>query len=285
MKTSKYIMLLYLVISAAAFAVDEIHIDYETGATVYAARFQPNGDVFITSGLSDEIWATVGNYDVTMTENGTGGHFVGNFDTSANIGDGSYKITVYEQLGGSPADADRAIYVGSIKWKDGAEDRDASASDSAVTDALITSKHSDTDGKIDATDAELAKVPKSDSNVTWNVTALASINAEVDTALVDYDGPTKGEMDTAHALLATEAKQDIIGGGVGAILVLTTWAQDVLEGDVWIDTAPTPWQVVTTVKEAGGGVGGAERIRKDLKTINDVDVTSSNQRIDRTVEP
>lgn len=34
-----------------------------------------------------------------------------------------------------------------------------------------------------ATAAELAKVPKSDSNVTWNATALASINAEVDTAL------------------------------------------------------------------------------------------------------
>jgi hypothetical protein len=34
-----------------------------------------------------------------------------------------------------------------------------------------------------ATDTEMAKVPKSDSNVTWNATALASINAEVDTAL------------------------------------------------------------------------------------------------------
>lgn len=34
-----------------------------------------------------------------------------------------------------------------------------------------------------ATAAELAKVPKSDSTVTWNATALASINAEVDTAL------------------------------------------------------------------------------------------------------
>lgn len=34
-----------------------------------------------------------------------------------------------------------------------------------------------------ATAAELAKVPKSDSNVTFNATALASINAEVDTAL------------------------------------------------------------------------------------------------------
>lgn len=35
----------------------------------------------------------------------------------------------------------------------------------------------------DATAAELAKVPKSDAAVTWNSTALASVNAEVDAAL------------------------------------------------------------------------------------------------------
>lgn len=45
-----------------------------------------------------------------------------------------------------------------------------------------------------ATAAEMAKVPKSDSNVTWNSTALASINAEADTALADYDGPTYTEL-------------------------------------------------------------------------------------------
>lgn len=37
-----------------------------------------------------------------------------------------------------------------------------------------------------ATAAELAKVPKSDGTATWNATALASINAEADTALSDY---------------------------------------------------------------------------------------------------
>lgn len=36
-----------------------------------------------------------------------------------------------------------------------------------------------------ATAAELAKVPKSDSTVTWNATALASINAQCDTAISD----------------------------------------------------------------------------------------------------
>ena len=39
------------------------------------------------------------------------------------------------------------------------------------------------DTEIATLTTELAKVPKSDSNVTWNATALASINTEVDTAL------------------------------------------------------------------------------------------------------
>lgn len=52
-------------------------------------------------------------------------------------------------------------------------------------------------------------------------TPLADINAEADTALSDYDPPTKAEMDTAHGLLATEAKQDIIDGIVDSILADT----------------------------------------------------------------
>ena len=47
------------------------------------------------------------------------------------------------------------------------------------------------------------------------------VNTEADTALTDYDPPTKPEMDTAHALLATEAKQDVIDGIVDNILVDT----------------------------------------------------------------
>ena len=49
----------------------------------------------------------------------------------------------------------------------------------------------------------------------------AEVNAEADTALSDYDGPTKAEMDTAHGLLATEAKQDLMDTNVDAIKVAT----------------------------------------------------------------
>jgi len=43
----------------------------------------------------------------------------------------------------------------------------------------------------------VAKIPLSDGTISWNATALAAINAEADTALSDYDPPTKTEMDTA----------------------------------------------------------------------------------------
>ena len=49
---------------------------------------------------------------------------------------------------------------------------------------------------VDDVETELAKVPKSDSNVTWNATALGSINAEVDTALntIVPAAPTAGSL-------------------------------------------------------------------------------------------
>jgi len=54
-----------------------------------------------------------------------------------------------------------------------------------------------------------------------NDLSAADVNAEVDTALADYDPPTKAEMDTGHGLLATEAKQDTIDGIVDAIKAVT----------------------------------------------------------------
>lgn len=59
-----------------------------------------------------------------------------------------------------------------------------------------------------ATSAELAKVPKSDSNVTWNATALASINTQADLAISD-------------AALATAANLAIVDTVVDSILVDT----------------------------------------------------------------
>lgn len=95
---------------------NELSFDYGTGFTLYATRFQPGGNVFISDGSSDEVWATADLYDVAMTENGVGGHYVGDFDASGNIGEGTYQVAIFLQAGGSPANSDSAIGRGEMYW-------------------------------------------------------------------------------------------------------------------------------------------------------------------------
>ena len=52
-----------------------------------------------------------------------------------------------------------------------------------------------------ATAAELAKVPKSDSTVSWNATALSAIQTQASSALTSYDPPTKAELDSGFTAL------------------------------------------------------------------------------------
>lgn len=88
----------------------------------------------------------------------------------------------------------------------------------------------------------VAKIPLSDGVITWNATALASINAECDTALTDYDAPTNTEMEArtiVSANYATSAAQttaqndlDIITGVSGVNLLTATQASiDAIEVD------------------------------------------------------
>lgn len=56
------------------------------------------------------------------------------------------------------------------------------------------------DTEVGALTTELAKVPKSDSNVSWNATALAAIQGECTDALNAYDPPTNAEIPTAAAI-------------------------------------------------------------------------------------
>ncbi len=104
---------------------NEIFHNFLTGSTLYSTRFQLDGNVFLTSGASDEVWGAGGNdadnYDVTMTEDGSGGHYVGDFDTSGNIVAGVYRVTIFLQAGGSPADSDLAIAQGELYWDGTAE--------------------------------------------------------------------------------------------------------------------------------------------------------------------
>lgn len=94
-----------------------------------------------------------------------------------------------------------------------------------VVDAILVDTGTTLDDLIDTEIAsiisELAKVPKSDSNVSWNATALASILTEATTALNTYDPPTKAELDTAQAAVRLA---NGVHGGAAATLQLKSIA-------------------------------------------------------------
>ena len=101
--------------------MNELSFDTTSGGTLYAVRFQLDGNVFLTDGSADEVWSTATDYDVTMTEDGVGGHYVGSFDASGNITVGVYPVAVYLQSGGSPANSDIVLGRGIMYW-DGTEE-------------------------------------------------------------------------------------------------------------------------------------------------------------------
>jgi len=68
---------------------------------------------------------------------------------------------------------------------------------------------------------KIAAQVKGTDDIDLSATQKASVNAEVDTALAGYDGPTKAEMDTAHALLATVAALTVVDTVVDAIKAKT----------------------------------------------------------------
>ena len=141
---------------------NEIAHDHTTGSTLYFCAFQPDGNVFLTGGASDEVWGTGGrdadDYDETMTEDGAGGHYVGTFDTS--IAAGVYQVAVYLQAGGSPADTDTALARGEIYW-DGSAEINIFTLDTSINDDVIGSdgdSHEDLSDQMDVLSSQGSKI-------------------------------------------------------------------------------------------------------------------------------
>ena len=95
---------------------NEIAQNFTTGLVLYACRFQLNGHVFVTDASSDIEWSTATDYEVYLTEAGTSGHYVGDFDTSGNLTAGVYRVVVKVRVGAAPADTDPSISQGICYW-------------------------------------------------------------------------------------------------------------------------------------------------------------------------
>jgi len=119
---------------------NELTHNSATGLNFYACRFQTDGDVFITDGSADEVWATGGHtaddYDVAMTEEASSGHYKADFDAGTNIGAGVYQVVIYLRVGANPADSDPPVAQGEIYW-DGTAEINESVIDTVV-DTILT---------------------------------------------------------------------------------------------------------------------------------------------------
>jgi len=101
---------------------NEIHVDYDSGNTLYAIIRNGVGKVWYVAGQVFEDWGTDGHnaddYDIALTDK-DGDRYVGSFDT--NVPAGRYTVQVFLQAGANPADSDSLIGSGQIFWMANAE--------------------------------------------------------------------------------------------------------------------------------------------------------------------
>lgn len=97
----------------------------------------------------------------------------------------------------------------------------------ADVDSILVDTSTTLDGKLPAAlvsgrmDSDIGAKT---GNVALSAQEKLDVNTEADTALTDYDAPTKAEMDTAHALLATPAQVEAALEDMGLVLQKTTIA-------------------------------------------------------------
>jgi hypothetical protein len=129
---------------------NEIHVNYASGNTLYAAIRNAAGNVWYVAGQVFEVWGTGGrtanDYDISLTDK-NGSRYVSSFDT--NIPAGRYFIQVFLQAGANPADGDTFIAGEEIVWSGtGAVTADKLLANKAVQNKLSGQiKYYDDDGQ------------------------------------------------------------------------------------------------------------------------------------------
>ena len=143
---------------------NEVSFDWPTGVTLDFYRFQLNGDVFITDGSSDELWGAGGNdavdYVVPMSEKGSSGHYVGDFDTFGNIAAGIYPGVIRLRAGVFPVDSDIRIGRGVMYW-DGTAELNPFTLNTQIEDDVIGAdggSHADLSDQLDTLSSQKSQI-------------------------------------------------------------------------------------------------------------------------------
>src|SRR5262245_15821495 len=95
----------------------EIQCVHTTAKTVYALVFNATGSVWraLASAFESYLTANRALYAITLTEQGTAsGLYMGTFPSAITAG--VYGVVAYERAGGSPAETDAKVAVGTYQW-------------------------------------------------------------------------------------------------------------------------------------------------------------------------
>jgi hypothetical protein len=96
---------------------NELHADYASGNTLYAAVRSLSGQVWCPAAQAFETWGadahTADDYDLTLADC-SGSRYVGDFD--ADIPPGSYFVQVFAAPGAGPADGDPLVSSRLVLW-------------------------------------------------------------------------------------------------------------------------------------------------------------------------
>lgn len=111
---------------------NELRIGSVTDLTVYAAILNDNSRIW--NGSSFEVYSSVNypNYDVTVTEQGSSGIYVGDFPVAVTDA-GHYEVFYFIQDSGAPAEGDRILGTSSIDW-----DGDSLATTGSTIDGALS---------------------------------------------------------------------------------------------------------------------------------------------------
>lgn len=109
----------------------------------------------------------------------------------------------------------------------------------------------------------------------FNDVSEAQVNAQVDAALADYDGPTKAELDSAVADLATASALATVDGNVDAILVDTGTTLPAALSTIagYVDTEVGAIKAKTD--QLNFGVTG--KVDANITHVNEVEVTGDGE--------
>lgn len=232
---------------------NELHADYDSGKNIYACIFNGSGqvDYVVGAGGAFENWGTsshdADDYDITLTEVGTGGsRYVGSFDTNISVA-GIYTVIVFEKVGANPADGDPRIAQGEIWWSGSAE----ITLYSKLPSKTYLSGSTDSDGGIDSTEAAVvnAQVDTALSDIKLDhLIAVADSDDVVDNSIIAHlaasDGDWSGFDDATDSLEAirdnqgTSADTALSDAGLDDLLVQST-VSDAAATTTSFDTALT----------------------------------------------